>query len=154
MAAVGVQDAMVAVDEQDAMNAAIGPIFYSKGFHTNGPSEVLQKLNPHFHHVVGAFSQIGPRGIVQNGFLLPNAIKACAALHALKPGRQVHGFASVSGLDSDSIVMSSLMRNEGVEPYLVSWNGMIAGKMTPIATALSQEKMAPTAYKTSTEMRA
>ncbi|KAJ1413385.1 hypothetical protein SESBI_19650 [Sesbania bispinosa] len=40
----------------------------------------------HFHHVLGAFSKMGPCGIVPDGFLLPSAIKAYAALHALNLG--------------------------------------------------------------------
>ncbi|XP_027359019.1 pentatricopeptide repeat-containing protein At1g20230 [Abrus precatorius] len=63
----------------------------------------------HFNHVLGAFSQMGSRGLVPDGYLLPTAIKACAGLHALKQGKQVHGFVSVSGFASDSVVMSSLV---------------------------------------------
>ncbi|XP_061356036.1 pentatricopeptide repeat-containing protein At1g20230 [Gastrolobium bilobum] len=95
-----------------------------------------------FHHVLGAFSQMGSRGLVPDGFLLPSAIKACAGLKALKPGRQVHGFVSVSGFASDSIVMSSLVHmylkcdriedahklfDSMPERDVVVWSAMISG---------------------------
>jgi len=43
----------------------------------------------HFRHVLGAFSQLGSLGLVPDSYLLPSAIKACAVLKELKPGRQV-----------------------------------------------------------------
>lgn len=134
------------------------------------------RLN-HFDHVLRVFSQMLSRGLVPDCFVLPSAIKACAGLKALKTGREVHGVVYVSGLASDSVVISSLvhmylkchkighaqmlfdrmperdvviysamiagyarqghvgkakelfseMRDKGVEPNMVSWNGMIAG---------------------------
>ncbi|KAK7314719.1 hypothetical protein VNO77_33246 [Canavalia gladiata] len=63
----------------------------------------------HFNHVLRTLSQMGSRGLVPDGYLLPTAMKACAGLRFLKQGKQVHAFASVSGFASDSIVMSSLV---------------------------------------------
>ncbi|CAI8593363.1 unnamed protein product [Vicia faba] len=96
----------------------------------------------HFHHVLGAFSHMGSRGLVPDSYLLPSAIKACAILKALKPGRQVHGFAAVSGFGSDSILVSSLVHmylkcnriedaqklfDSMSERDVIGWSAMIAG---------------------------
>lgn len=85
---------------------------------------------------------MGSHDLVPDGFLLPSAIKACASLHALKPGKQVHAIASVSGCVSDSIVTSSLVHmylkcDRIVDAHklfdrmpvrdVVVWSAMIAG---------------------------
>ncbi|MCI48099.1 pentatricopeptide repeat-containing protein, partial [Trifolium medium] len=87
-------------------------------------------------------SQMGSRGLVPDSYLLPSAIKACAVLKALKPGRQVHAFASVNGFGSDSVLMSSLVHMylkcnriedaqklfDGMcERDVIVWSAMIAG---------------------------
>ncbi|KAK7270683.1 hypothetical protein RJT34_26013 [Clitoria ternatea] len=96
----------------------------------------------HFRHVLATFSHLGPKGLVPDAYLTPSAIKACAALHALSQGKQVHAFVSVSGFASDSIVMSSLvhmylkcdqildarkMFDRIPERDVVVWSAMIAG---------------------------
>ncbi|CAL0323903.1 unnamed protein product [Lupinus luteus] len=95
-----------------------------------------------YHHVLRIFSQLGSHDLVPDGYLIPSAIKACAALHALKTGKQVHGFVSVSGYGSDSVVMSSLVHmylkcDQIVDAHklfdtmperdVVAWSAMISG---------------------------
>lgn len=85
---------------------------------------------------------MGSLGLVPDSYLLPSAIKACSALKALKLGRQVHGFAYVSGFGSDSILISSLVHmylkcktiedaqklfDSMSERDVVVWSAMIAG---------------------------
>ncbi|KAL6317378.1 hypothetical protein AAG906_030131 [Vitis piasezkii] len=94
-----------------------------------------------FHHALSTFSQMLTRGLMPDNRVLPSAVKACAGLSALKPGRQVHGIASVSGFDSDSFVQSSLVHmyikcnqirdahrvfDRMFEPDVVSWSALIA----------------------------
>ncbi|TKY44875.1 Pentatricopeptide repeat-containing protein [Spatholobus suberectus] len=96
----------------------------------------------HFRHVLTAFSHLPTRGLAPDAFLLPSAIKACAARRALSQGKQVHAFASVSGFASDSIVVSSLIHmylkcdriadarklfDRMPERDVVVWSAMIAG---------------------------
>ncbi|KAL1318222.1 hypothetical protein HN51_070497 [Arachis hypogaea] len=92
--------------------------------------------------VLRLFSLMGHKGLAPDGFLLPSAIKACAALQALKPGLQFHGYAFVSGYALDSILASSLVHmylkcdsigdahrlfDEMPERDVVVWSAMIAG---------------------------
>ena len=85
---------------------------------------------------------MGHRGLAPDGYLLPSAVKACAALQALKPGMQVHGFAFASGYALDSVLVSSLVHLylkcdrigdaqklfDGMpERDVVVWSAMIAG---------------------------
>lgn len=94
-----------------------------------------------FHFVLSTFSRMLARGLTSDSRILPSAVKACAGLSALKPGRQVHGIASVSGFDSDGFVQSSLVHmyvkcnrindarrvfDRMSEPDVVSWSALVA----------------------------
>lgn len=85
---------------------------------------------------------MGSLGLVPDSYLLPSAIKACAVLKELKPGKQVHGFACVNGFGSDSVLMSSLVHMylkcnriddaqklfDGMcDRDVIVWSAMIAG---------------------------
>ena len=93
-----------------------------------------------FQHALSTFSRMLTRGLMPDNRVLPSAVKACAGLSALKPGRQVHGIASVSGFDSDCFVQSSLVHMyvkcnqindarkvfDGMsEPDVVTWSALV-----------------------------
>lgn len=82
------------------------------------------------------------QGHVPDAFILPTVVKACTALSNIKAGRQVHGIASVSGLDSDPFIQSSLVHmyvkcsqlkdarkllDAMSEPDVVSWSALVSG---------------------------
>lgn len=82
------------------------------------------------------------QGILPDSYIIPCVIKACTSLFDLKTGERVHGIALVSGLVSDSYVMSSLalmyvkcdqlrparkVIDEMPEPDVVPWSALISG---------------------------
>uniref|UniRef100_A0A2P2J994 Pentatricopeptide repeat-containing protein At1g20230 n=1 Tax=Rhizophora mucronata TaxID=61149 RepID=A0A2P2J994_RHIMU len=66
------------------------------------------KLN-HFVQAINAFSRMLSQSIMPDARILPSVLKACAALSSLKLGKQIHCIVLVSGFDSDSCVLSSLV---------------------------------------------
>ncbi|KAJ4837718.1 hypothetical protein Tsubulata_032592 [Turnera subulata] len=54
------------------------------------------------------FAQMVSLGIGPDTYVLPSVLKACGGLSSVTAGKQVHCVASVSGFDSDSLVLSSL----------------------------------------------
>ncbi|OVA05266.1 Pentatricopeptide repeat [Macleaya cordata] len=96
----------------------------------------------HFCHALRLFRQMLNHGHVPDNFVLPSALKACAGLLALRIGRQVHTFASITGFSSDSFVQSSLVHmyvkcgeiknahkifDRMTHRNVVSWSAMVAG---------------------------
>ncbi|KAK8601357.1 hypothetical protein V6N13_058927 [Hibiscus sabdariffa] len=142
-------------------------------------STLIYALNKYnlFTQSLSVFSRMLSHGVLPDSHVLPNVVKACGKLSALKFGRGIHGFVCKFGFDSDSVVQASLvhlylksdrirdarnvferlpegdvvtcgallsayarkgcvneakeifsgMQRLGVEPNLVSWNGMITG---------------------------
>ncbi|KAJ8772578.1 hypothetical protein K2173_027755 [Erythroxylum novogranatense] len=66
------------------------------------------KLNL-FVDAIRLFSKMLSQCIMPDSFVLPSVIKSCAGLSSLKTGEQIHCVAFVSGFDSDSFVLSSLV---------------------------------------------
>ncbi|KAG8639256.1 hypothetical protein MANES_14G127400v8 [Manihot esculenta] len=81
-------------------------------------------------------------GLSADNFVVPNALKACGALHWINFGRGVHGYALKLGLDRCVFVSSSLVDMYGKCGFLedarqvfenmpqknvVTWNSMIVG---------------------------
>ncbi|KAG8662735.1 hypothetical protein MANES_01G139300v8 [Manihot esculenta] len=66
------------------------------------------KLN-NFGQAIVISSQMLSQGLMFDTHVLPSVIKACTGLCFLKTGKLVHCLASVSGFDSDSRVLSSLV---------------------------------------------
>ncbi|KAG9459395.1 hypothetical protein H6P81_003903 [Aristolochia fimbriata] len=86
------------------------------------------------------FSQMLERGFIPDNFILPNALKACAALNFVGFGKGIHGYALKMGFGCCAFVASSLidmygkcrtledarkMFDETPERSLISWNSMI-----------------------------
>ncbi|KAL4294144.1 hypothetical protein AHAS_Ahas18G0198700 [Arachis hypogaea] len=106
------------------------------------------------------FSLMGHKGLAPDGFLLLTTIKACAALQALIPGLQFHGYDFVSSYALDSILASSLVHmylkcdsigdahrllDEMSERHVVVWSAIIVG--------YSQRGMVERAKEMFSEMR-
>lgn len=82
------------------------------------------------------------QGTLPDSYIIPCVIKACTGLFDLKIGEQVHGIGLVSGLVSDSYVMSSLAHmyvkcerledarkvvDEMPETDVVTWSALVSG---------------------------
>lgn len=65
----------------------------------NGPQEIALSL----------YYEMIDNGLVPDNFTLPFVLKACSALSALKPGRDIHNLAIRTGWDKDPFVGSALL---------------------------------------------
>lgn len=92
-----------------------------------------------FDSVLGFFSRMQRYRVVPDAHVLPSIVKACAAISSSRMGKQVHGFALVSGSALDSFVESSLVHlylsfgeignahkvlDVMSEPDVVSWSAL------------------------------
>lgn len=88
------------------------------------------------------FCEMQESGCSPDNFVLPNALKACSALHLIEFGKGVHGYALKMGFDSCVFVASSIVDMYGKcgnlddakkifygisDRNVVTWNSMVVG---------------------------
>lgn len=93
------------------------------------------------HRALSFLRLMRTRGVSPNSFTLATALTACSAMAALRPGRQLHAMAELSGVNSDLVVSTALVgmygkanrASDAREVFdrmhhrnIVSWGAMLA----------------------------